>query len=74
MDAFFPLNNNVKKKKPVSLVITIIIYLVLPAILWFVQNLLGGVPIIGWVLSLISYVLGLYCLIGIILAIVKYVK
>ncbi len=79
---FFPVNKRVKKGNIGSLVITIIIYIVLPVVLGLVTGLidliLGGIPVIGalitWVLGVISSLIGLYCLIGIILAVVDFVK
>ncbi len=79
---FFPINNRVKKGNVGSLVVTIIIYIVLPVVLGIVTGLidliLGGIPVIGalvtWVLGVVSSLIGLYCLIGIILAVVDYVK
>lgn len=79
---FFPINKRVQKGNVSSLVITIIIYIVLPVVLGIVTGLinliLGGIPVIGdlitWLLGAISSLIGLYCLIGIILAVVDYVK
>jgi len=61
-----------------SLVIKIIIYLCIPTILGIVTAIIGIVPIIGWiiawVLGAISGLVGLYCLAGIVILVLDYLK
>ena len=61
-----------------SLVIKIIIYLCIPTLLGIVTAIIGIVPIIGWiiawVLGAISGLVGLYCLAGIVILVLDYLK
>jgi len=85
MDAlkpFFPFvfsNVEVKEKDVQSLVISIIVHLVAGLIvgfvLGFVAGILGGIiGILGVLVGLIDGLFGLYCLIGIILAVLKFLN
>ncbi len=74
MSRYFPVNNGVRKGDGVSLLIAIAIYIVIPAILGLVSRFLWWIPVIGWAVGVVSSLIGLYCLIGMILAILKFVQ
>lgn len=74
MSDFFPLNQRVFPKNLLSLLLTIVIYLVVPSIFGILLFFLSWIPLIGWLLQLIGAALDLYCLVGIVLAIMKYLK
>ncbi|HQM97171.1 MAG: hypothetical protein WC554_08860 [Clostridia bacterium] len=74
MDAFFPLNKNVKKKNISSLIIAILLYVVLSIVVGLLQKLLGAIPVVNWVMGIVGYLVWLYSVVGVILAIVKFIK
>ncbi|HNZ41445.1 MAG TPA: hypothetical protein PKJ65_06120 [Clostridia bacterium] len=74
MDALFPLNKNVKKKKLSTLVIAILLYVVLSVIVGLIQWLLRGIPVVNTVMNIVGYLVWLYSVVGVILAIFKFVK
>ncbi len=71
---FFPLNRRIIPKNLTSLLLTIVLYLIISSAFGVVLFLLGWLPIVGWLLQLIGAALDLYCLVGMILAIVQYRK
>ena len=78
MDAlkkYWPQAFAVKKGDVKDLVIRILIYAVagwaLPGI---VGTLLGGIPVVGLIVSIVCWVIGAYCTAGIVLALLKYFK
>ncbi len=74
MDALFPLNKNVKKKKLGTLVIAILLYVVLGVVVGLIQWLLRGIPFVNTVMSIVRYLVWLYSVVGVILAIIKFFK
>jgi len=62
------------KNDVVALVINIVIYLVVGAIAGLIIGLLAKIPVIGILFGLIGGVIGLYCLVGIILSVLDYMK
>ncbi|MDD2261368.1 MAG: hypothetical protein PHY13_01690 [Clostridia bacterium] len=74
MDQFFPLNKNVKKKNISSLIIAILLYVVVSIVMGVLQKLLGPIPVLGWVMGLLGWLVWVYSVIGVILAIVKFLK
>lgn len=71
---YFPLNSKVKKGDVVSLIIVIAIYIVVAAVLGFVIGLISSIPIVGIIASLLSLLVWIYEVVGIVLAIVTFVK
>ena len=75
MDAvkkYFPQAFSAKDVK--SLIIALVIYAVIAFVGGLVLGLLGIIPIIGFIASVIGWVLRLYCAVGIILAILVFLK
>lgn len=64
--------NSVKTVK--DLVISLLIFLIAPAIVGFVAGLLSVIPIVGLIAALISWLFGILCFVGIILSILGFVK
>lgn len=69
----WPTPFKVKKGDVVSLVIQLVILLLICVVGGFVIGLLSGLPLIGWLFSLIGGLIDLYGLIGIILSILKFI-
>lgn len=57
-----------------ALVIAIIIYIVIGFVGGLIIGLLGAIPFIGWLFSIVGGLLDLYTLIGIILAVLVFAK
>lgn len=78
MDQYFPLSKKVEANNANSLVIAIVIYLVVPTLFGIVAKVISWIPIIGWLvgwaIGIAGTLLGVYCLAGIILAILNYAK
>lgn len=64
--------NTVKTVK--DLVISLLIFIIAPAIVGFVASLLNAIPVVGLVADIISWLFGIVCFIGIILSILGFVK
>ena len=71
---FFPLSANVEPGNARRFVVTLGIYLVACAVLGVLSDILGWIPLVGWRLTLIFSLLGIYCVAVIVLAIYKYVQ
>lgn len=57
-----------------NLVVNIIIYVVASFIVGLVLGLLAKIPLIGWIFSIVSSLFGLYCFIGLVLAVLWFLK
>jgi len=68
----FPFSLGAKDVK--DLVIKILIYLVAGAVLGWVIGLFAKIPVLGLIFSLVGTVVGLYCFVGIVLAVLDYMK
>lgn len=71
---YFPLSAKVDKDNVVSLVIAIVVYVVVAAVLGAILGFIGRIPIIGIVASIISTLVWIYEVVGIVLAIMVFVK
>ena len=69
---YFPQAFAAKEVK--SLIIALLIYAVIAVLGGFVLGLLTIIPIIGFIFSVLAWVLRLYCAVGIILAILVFLK
>jgi len=69
---FFPFS--FKSKDVKDLIINIVIYLVAGIVGGWVLGLLGGIPLLGVIFDLIGSLFGLYCLVGIVLAVLDFLK
>lgn len=69
---YFPLSDSVHGGDVVSLIISIVIYVVACAVLGVLQAVFGWIPLVGFLLKLIFSLLGLYCCAGIVLSVLKF--
>lgn len=68
----FPVSFGSKDIK--NLIIRIAIYLVLGLVFGLVAKILGGIPIINYILGVFGTIIGIYVVGGIIVAILSYLK
>lgn len=71
---YFPLNAKVDKNNVVSLILVIVVYIVIAAVLGVIVGLISAIPIVGIIGWIVSILIGVYELIGIILAVLTFVK
>ena len=71
---FFPVSASVKKGNVVSLVISIVIYVIVAAVLGFAYGLLSDVPVVGLISGIAGTLIWIYEVVGIVLSILKFVK
>lgn len=57
-----------------GLIIAILIYAVVNFVVGFVLGLLNAIPLVGFVFGVLGWALGIYCTVGIIVAILVFVK
>lgn len=70
----FPLSANVVPNDSKTLVFAIVIYLIVCAVVKIADFLLGWVPLLGMILGHIFWVIGLYCAVGVIVAVLEYFR
>lgn len=71
---FFPLSRTVEPGNGKSLVLALVIYLAACAVLRVLTAVLGWIPLVGWLLELIFSLAALYCVAGLVLAIVRFCR
>jgi len=72
----------VKKLFPVSmrakdtngLIVSILMYAIVFVALFLINKVVSIIPLIGWVVGVLSGVIDLYCVIGIIIAVLVFLK
>jgi len=69
---YFPLSASVQPGHAVSLFLSLVIYLAACAIMGILQAILGWIPVVGAILRLIFSLIGLYCVAGIVLSVLKF--
>ena len=69
---YFPLSASVRSGDVVSLILSMVIYVVACAVLGVLQAVFGWIPLVGFLLKLIFSLLGLYCCAGIVLSVLKF--
>ena len=70
---FFPFSfDHVKAKDANSLIVSVIIYIVAMLASGLVNLLLGWIPVLGFLLGVIGWVLGIYCVAGLVLSVLLY--
>lgn len=57
-----------------NFILVLLAYIIVPAIVAFVFGLLSFIPVLGIVLSIISWLFGIYCTVGFVLAILVFAK
>lgn len=71
---YFPVSTKVKKQDLASLIVSIVIYLAVSLVMGVADKLLGWIPVLGLLLGLVFYVIGIYCTVGIIIAIIRFFR
>lgn len=71
---YFPLSNSVEPGNARQFVLALAIYLVACGVLGILNAILGWIPLVGWLLDVIFSLAGIYCVVGLVLAIVKFVQ
>ena len=71
---YFPLSTAVEPGNVRQLIISLAIYLVASAVLGVLNAVLGWIPLVGWLLGLVFSLLGIYCVAGLVLAIMRFVQ
>ena len=71
---YFPLSNSVEPGNARQFVLALAIYLVACGVLGILNAILGWIPLVGWLLDLIFSLAGIYCVVGLVLSIVKFVQ
>ncbi len=69
---FFPLSFGVKDLG--NLIVKVLIYLVVGIIAGFAIGILAGIPVINLLTGILGTLVDLYCVVGIIVAILDYLK
>lgn len=64
--------NSVKTVK--DLVISLLIFIIAPAIVGWVASLLGGIPLVSTIVGILAWLFGILCFIGLVLSILGFVK
>lgn len=57
-----------------ALIIKIVVYIVAGFVAGLVLGLLSKIPVLGVIFSIIGWIIDLYCLVGIVLTILDYLK
>ena len=57
-----------------ALIIGLLVYAVIVLVVDVVQFFLGWIPIVGWLLGIIAWLINIYAVVGVILAILVYLK
>lgn len=57
-----------------DLIITVIVYILINVVVGFVLGLLDGLPLVGFLFSILGWLLGIYCFAGILLAVLSFLK
>ena len=70
--SYFPLSSGVQPGNLKTVITSVLIYLAACAVMGILQAILGWIPIVGAPIRLILSLLGLYCVAGIVLSILKY--
>lgn len=69
---FFPLSAIVEPGNAKRLVLALLIYLAACGVMQVLCAVLGWIPLVGWLLELVFSLMGIYCVAGLVLAIVRF--
>lgn len=72
MEELFPITKQVKTKDKTSLIISIFLYIVISGVVSSVIFWVRWIPLFGWILKRIADLIGLYCIVGVVLSILRY--
>ncbi len=68
----WPTPFKVQEKNVVSLVIQLVIFLVVCAVAGVLLGWLTGIPVVGFIFGILGSLMGIYSLVGIVLAVLKF--
>ena len=71
---WFPLSSGVRSGHMKSLIASLCIYLVACMLMGILQTILGWIPIAGVLIRLVCWLLGLYCVAGMVLSVLQFLK
>ena len=71
---FFPLSAIVAPGNVKRLVLALLIYLAACGVMQVLCAVLGWIPLVGWLLELVFSLAGIYCVAGLVLAIVRFCR
>jgi len=71
---YFPLSASVQAGDVKSLILSLVLYLVACAVLGVLQTILGWIPLVGILVRIVCYVLGLYGVAGMVLSVLKFLQ
>ena len=74
MYRLFPLSGCVRPGNVGNLVLSLVIHLAVCAVLGLLQMILGWIPIVGWMVCVVCSALGLYCVVGMGLSVVRFLQ
>jgi len=74
IEPFFPLNAGIMPGDLKSLLIPSVIYVAACMVLRVLGWAIGWVPLVGWLLNVVFSLIGLYCVAGLILAVIRYAQ
>ena len=69
---FFP--HAFKATNLTAFIITLIVYILIDVVCGFVIGLLSAIPLLGIIFRIIGWVVDVYCLVGIVLVVLDYLK
>ncbi len=69
---YFPLSASVRSGDVISLILSMVIYVVACAVLGVLQTVLGWIPVVGVLLKIVFSLGGLYCVAGMVLSVLKF--
>ena len=55
-----------------DLIVTIVVYLIADVVCGFIIGLLGHLPLLGWLFSIVGWLAGIYFFVGIVLAVLNF--
>ena len=60
--AYFPLNRRIFPGDTGALIVTIVLYLVICGVAGVLRWVVGWLPVVGWVIRILGWLIGVYCL------------
>ncbi len=73
-DKLFPISTIAKYQDTMSLLTSLLIYIVCAAVPHLVLGLFTWLPLVGWIFSAVRWVVNVYCTLGILLSVLKYFR
>ena len=71
---WFPLSASVRPGRVKSLIASLSIYLVACMLMGILQTILGWIPIAGILIRLVCWLMGIYCVAGMVLSVLQFLR